>query len=58
MDNLTNLEKAINSELSSKIINSKINHNQICININDKDFSKQLPGLPEDLINFLKKTLQ
>ena len=37
MKNLDSLEKAINSELTSKIISSKINHNQIYISIEDND---------------------
>ena len=37
MEILNNLEKTINSELSSKIISSKIKHNQIYINIEDND---------------------
>ena len=35
MENLKTLEKTINSELSSKIISSKIKHSQIYINIED-----------------------
>ena len=35
MENLKNLEKTINSELTSKINSSKIKHNQIYINIED-----------------------
>ena len=35
MKNLKNLEKTINSELTSKINSSKIKHNQIYINIED-----------------------
>jgi len=37
MENLKSLEKTINSELTSKIISSKIKHNQIYINIEDND---------------------
>tara|TARA_Y100000817_G_C16740320_1_gene492142 strand:+ start:202 stop:798 length:597 start_codon:yes stop_codon:yes gene_type:complete len=37
MANLKSIEKTINSELSSKIISSKIKHNQIYINIEDND---------------------
>ena len=37
MENLKSLEKTINSELSSRIISSKIKHNQIYINIEDND---------------------
>ena len=46
MENLKSLEKTINSELTSKIISSKINHNQIYINIADNDLM--------DVILFLK----
>ena len=37
MDSLKNLEKLINSELSTKIKGSKIKHNQIYLNISDVD---------------------
>jgi len=37
MKNLEDLEKIINSELTTKVISSKINHNQIYLTINDKD---------------------
>ena len=37
MENIMSLEKAINSELTSKIISTKINHKQIHINIEDHD---------------------
>ena len=37
MENLKILEKTINSELTSKIISSKINHNQIHISIEDNN---------------------
>ena len=40
MENLKSLEKTINSELTSKIISSKINHNQIYISIEDSDLSE------------------
>ena len=40
MENLKSLEKAINSELTSKIINSRINHNQIYIEIQDNDLTE------------------
>ena len=46
MENLKNLETMINSELTSKIIKSKINHNQIYINTDSKDLT--------DVILFLK----
>jgi len=46
MKNLSNLEKKINSELTVKIKSSKLNHNQIYLNIENED-------LPE-VILFLK----
>ena len=40
MENLKSLEKTINSELTSKIINSRIDHNQIYIEIQDNDLTE------------------
>ena len=37
MENLSNLEKKINSELTTKVKNSKLNHNQIYLNIENED---------------------
>ena len=37
MKNLSSLEKKINSELTTKVKNTKINHNHICINIESDD---------------------
>ena len=37
MKNLLDLEKKINSELATKVKNTKINHNQICINIENEN---------------------
>ena len=37
MKNLEDLEKIINSELTTKINNSKIKHDQLYINIDEKD---------------------
>ena len=37
MENLTDLEKKINSELTTKIKSSKINHNQLYLNIDSDD---------------------
>ena len=37
MKNLINLEKKINSELTTKVKSTKINHNHICINIENED---------------------
>ena len=47
MKNLESLEKSINAELASKIINSKIKHEQIFISIEDNNII--------DVILFLKK---
>ena len=49
MKNLEDLEKKINSELTTKIITSKINHNQIYLSIDDKDLL--------DVVLFLKTNL-
>ena len=46
MKNLEDLEKIINSELTTKINNSKIKHDQLYININEKNLM--------DVIFFLK----
>ena len=46
MKKLNNLEKIINSELTSKVKSSKINHNQLYLNIEEKDLI--------DVIMFLK----
>ncbi len=46
MDNLINLEKKINSELTTKINSSKIKHNQIYLTIDSNDIT--------DVILFLK----
>ena len=37
MKNLSDLEKKINSELATKVKNTKINHNHICINIENEN---------------------
>ena len=42
MKNLESLEKSINSELASKILKSKIKHNQIFISIEDKNLIEVL----------------
>jgi len=49
MKNLEDLEKIINSELTTKVITSKINHNQVYLSINDKDIL--------EVILFLKTNL-
>tara|TARA_S200000501_G_C20524847_1_gene612995 strand:+ start:88 stop:678 length:591 start_codon:yes stop_codon:yes gene_type:complete len=40
MENLESLEKAINSELTTKILSSKIKHDQIYISIEDNNLSE------------------
>jgi len=40
MEKIKNIEKIINSELTSKIISSKITHNQIYINIENNDLTE------------------
>tara|TARA_Y100000741_G_scaffold363834_1_gene353045 strand:- start:785 stop:1375 length:591 start_codon:yes stop_codon:yes gene_type:complete len=42
MNNLDTIEKMINSKLASKIISSKINHNQIFISIDDSNLNQVL----------------
>ena len=37
MNSLLNLEKKINSELATKVKNTKINHNHICLNIENEN---------------------
>ena len=49
MKNLVDLEKKVNSELTTKIKSSKINHNQIYLSINDDDLL--------DVVLFLKTNL-
>ena len=46
MDSLVDLEKKINSELTTKVNSSNIKHNQIYINIDEKDLL--------DVVLFLK----
>ena len=48
MKNLLDLEKKINSELATKVKNTKINHNHICINIENENLL--------EVILFLKNT--
>jgi NADH:ubiquinone oxidoreductase 27 kD subunit len=49
MKNLENIEKIINSELTTKIKNSEIKHDQIYLSIDDKDLI--------DVVLFLKTNL-
>ena len=43
MENLESLEKAINSELTTKILSSNIKHDQINILIEDNNLSTNTP---------------
>ena len=49
MNNLTDLEKKINSELASKIKSSEIRHNQLYINIDCDDLIETLFFLKNNL---------
>ena len=55
MENLESLEKTINSELTSKIISSKIKHNQIYINIEDNDLMEVILFLKTNSITKFKQ---
>ena len=55
MENLKSLEKTINSELTSKIISSKIKHNQIYINIEDNDLMEVILFLKTNSITKFKQ---
>ena len=50
MKTIEDLEKKINSELTSKIKISKIKHNQIYLNIDEKNLF--------DVVSFLKKDIE
>ena len=50
MKNLSDLEKKINSELATKIKTTKINHDHICINIENENLL--------EVVLFLKENLQ
>ena len=51
MNELNNLEKIINSELTSKIIRSKIKHNQILITIDENNLIEVLLFLKTNSTN-------
>tara|TARA_B100001540_G_scaffold173471_1_gene153260 strand:+ start:395 stop:991 length:597 start_codon:yes stop_codon:yes gene_type:complete len=57
MEILNNLEKTINSELSSKIISSKIKHNQIYINIKDNDLTTVMLFLKSNSITKFRQLI-
>jgi NADH-quinone oxidoreductase subunit C len=57
MEDLKSIEKTINSELSSKIISSKINHKQIYINIENNDLIEVIMFLKTNSIAKFKQLI-
>ena len=57
MENIKSLEKAINSELTSKIISTKINHKQIYINIEDHDLTEVMLFLKTNSITKFRQLI-
>tara|TARA_B100001175_G_scaffold122646_1_gene104389 strand:+ start:1053 stop:1643 length:591 start_codon:yes stop_codon:yes gene_type:complete len=58
MKNLESLEKSINSELASKILKSKIKHNQIFISIEDKNLIEVLLFLKTNSITKFRQLIE
>ena len=58
MNELNNLEKIINSELTSKIISSKIRHNQILITIEDNNLIEVLLFLKTNSITKFRQLIE
>ena len=58
MNELNNLEKIINSELTSKIIRSEIKHNQILITIDDNNLIEVLLFLKTNAITKFKQLIE
>ena len=59
MKNLEDLEKIINSELTTKINSSKIKHDQLYINIDEKgcyEIAKRSRGTPRIANRILKRS--
>ena len=57
MENLKNLEKTINSELTSKILSSNIKHNQIYINIEDRHLTEVILFLKTNSITKFRQLI-
>ena len=57
MENLKIIEKNINSELSSKIISSKISHDQIYINIESNDLIEVILFLKTNIITKFRQLI-
>ena len=58
MNELNNLEKTINSELTSKIIRSKIKHNQILITIDENNLIEVLLFLKTNTVTKFKQLIE
>ena len=58
MNELNNLEKIINSELTSKIIRSKIKHNQILITIDENNLIEVLLFLKTNTVTKFKQLIE
>jgi NADH:ubiquinone oxidoreductase 27 kD subunit len=58
MKELDSLEKIINSELTSKIISSKIKHNQILITIHDNNLIEVLLFLKTNSITKFRQLIE
>ena len=57
MENLESLEKAINSELTSKILSSKIKHDQIFISIEDNNLVEVMIFLKNHLLTKFRQLI-
>ncbi len=57
MENLKSLERAINSELTSKIISSNIKHNQIYINIEENNLTEVILFLKTNSITKFRQLI-
>ena len=58
MNDLNNLEKIINSELTSKIIRSKIKHNQILITIDENNLIEVLLFLKTNTVTKFRQLIE
>ena len=57
MDNLIDLEKIINSELTTKVNSSKIKHNQIYLNIDSEDITEVIQFLKTNVSTKFKQLI-
>ena len=58
MKDLVSLEKIVNSELASKIVSSKIKHNQILITIDDNNLIEVLLFLKTNSITKFRQLIE